>query len=67
MLCEYAYYKTESQQERPCCNNKYKLEEDNFFKEKCPLVYYCTINERFENTSDMFKCKYRLSCVEVGE
>lgn len=59
MLCEYAYYKTDKKSEKPCCNNKQKLLDDDVFKERCPLIYYCSISERFENTTDMFNCKYR--------
>lgn len=59
MLCEYAYYKTDKKSEKPYCNNKQKLLDDNVFKERCPLIYYCSISERFENTTDMFNCKYR--------
>jgi len=59
MLCEYAYYLTDDKSEKPCCNNQKKLAEDDYFKEKCPLIYYCSISERYENTTDMFNCKYR--------
>lgn len=59
MLCEYAYYKTDKKSEKPCCNNERKIQEDTFFGDRCPLIYYCTISERFENTTDMFGCKYR--------
>lgn len=61
MDCEYSYYPNGdgSGKEKPCCKNKKKIEEDNCFKDKCPLIYYCTIDERFEQTADMFNCRYR--------
>lgn len=57
MICEYSYYPSNS--EKPHCKNEKKLLEDNYFKEKCPLIYYCPISERFEQTVDMLGCKYR--------
>lgn len=59
MLCEHAYYKTDEQLEKPSCNNAQKIAEDDLFKEQCPFIYYCPISERFENTTDMFGCKYK--------
>lgn len=59
MLCEYAYYKTDDKSEKPCCNNPQKLKEDDFFKERCPFIYFCTVSERFENTVDITRCIYR--------
>ena len=29
------------------------------FNGKCPLIYWCQVSEKFENTSDMFGCPYR--------
>ena len=60
MICENAYYPngTGKNRERLRC----KCEEvinDNFAQGKCPLIYWCPINERYENTADMFNCKYR--------
>lgn len=57
MLCENAYYP--GNEEKPNCMCERKLKEDDYFNEKCPLIYYCTINERFEQTTEMFGCKYR--------
>lgn len=59
MLCQYAYYESDEYRAKLCCNNERKIKEDNFFGELCPLVYWCPINERFENTKDMFRCIYR--------
>lgn len=56
MLCEFSYYDKDS---KLCCNSEKKLLEDDYFKERCPLIYYCTVNRRFENTTDFFGCKYR--------
>lgn len=56
MLCENAYYPNGNEKEKPNCR---KMKETEYFKGKCPLIYYCTINERFEQTTDMFGCKYR--------
>lgn len=55
MLCENSYYPNDNNNEKPNCRKM----DDNYFKGKCPLIYYCTINERFEQTTDMFGCKYR--------
>ena len=57
MLCEKAYYlnKTGKSREKLYC----KDERVTDFGGKCPLVYWCSINERFENTTDMFNCVYR--------
>lgn len=57
MLCENAYYpnKTGENRERPCCLN----EKVTDFDGRCPLIYWCSISERYENTADMFNCKYR--------
>lgn len=59
MICEYAYYPNGDKKKKLNCKNKQKIKDDTFFKDRCPLIYYCTISERFENTVDMFKCKYR--------
>lgn len=59
MLCEYAYYETDSKRAKLCCSNPQKLAEDDLFKKRCPLIYWCTISERFENTADMLRCPYR--------
>ena len=55
MLCENAYYVGE----KVHCRNEKKSDEDPIFKTKCPFVYYCTIDEKYENTADMFDCIYR--------
>lgn len=59
MFCENAYYPDGDETKKLNCKSKKKLEEDDFFKERCPLIYYCTITERIENTADMFGCPYR--------
>ena len=59
MLCEYAYYPDGDETKKLNCNNEKKLREDDLFKHRCPLIYYCKISERFENTTDMFGCRYR--------
>ena len=59
MLCEYAYYENDSKRARLNCNNEKKMAEDKTFKDRCPFSYYCNISERFENSTDMFKCIFR--------
>ena len=59
MLCEKAYYPNGDETKKPCCTSKEKEAEDECFKNQCPLIYFCNINERFEQTIDMFECKYR--------
>ena len=59
MTCEYSRYPDGDKTEKPVCTNEKKIAEDDYFGNKCPLIYYCTINERFEQTSDMLTCKYR--------
>lgn len=58
MLCEKAYYpnKTGENRERVYCSDE---RATDFFDGICPLVYYCTISEKFENTTGMFNCKFR--------
>ena len=51
MICENAYY----EDGRLCC----KVMNDEVFGDKCPLIYYCTITGKFENTDDFLECKYR--------
>lgn len=49
------------------CGNAYyldgklrcKVKDDIIFGDRCPLVYYCTITGRFENTNDCLTCIYR--------
>ena len=55
MICENAYYVDE----KVHCKNERKFKEDPIFKAKCPFVYYCKIDEKYENTVDMFDCVYR--------
>lgn len=59
MLCENAYYPGGDESKRLFCRNETKAKEDTMTGEKCPLIYYCKVNERFENTVDMFECRYR--------
>ena len=59
MICEKAYYPNGDETKKLNCRSKLKIQEDTLFKERCPLIYYCAISERFENTTDMFDCKYR--------
>lgn len=56
MICENSYYPKGNEELKPNC--KY-LMNDDYFKGKCPLIYYCTITQRFEQTAQMFDCKYR--------
>lgn len=55
MLCENAYYVGE----KVHCRDERKSNEDPVFKTKCPFVYYCAVDEKYENTTDMFDCIYR--------
>ena len=50
MLCKNAYYPDGNEKGRLHCK---------IINAKCPLIYYCRINERFENTVDAFNCIYR--------
>ena len=59
MLCENSFYKSKRKQERPFCKSERKQKEDSVFHDKCPLIYWCAVSERFEQTTDMFDCKYR--------
>lgn len=59
MLCENAYYKTEEYRAKLYCRCKKKCDEDELFRDICPLIYWCPISERFENTKDMLRCIYR--------
>lgn len=58
MLCEYAYYPTNDKWEKPLCSNPKKIAEDKYFGNKCPLIYWCPIAGRFENT-DISGCEFR--------
>lgn len=57
MICEKAYYPngTGENRERLYCKDNRVTDLDK----KCPLIYWCTISEKFENTIDMFSCIYR--------
>lgn len=55
MLCENAYYENSDKLSKLLCKN----EKNTDFNGKCPLIYWCKINERYENTVDMFDCIYR--------
>lgn len=57
MLCEKAYYPngTGENHERVYCSDS----RVTSFEGKCPLVYWCAISEKFENTTGMFECTYR--------
>lgn len=59
MLCNNAYYPniTGENRERLYCINQAVI--DGFSKGKCPLVYWCPVSERFENTPDCLDCIYR--------
>ena len=56
MLCKNAYYPDGNEKGRLHCKNEHKAADDPVMKDKCPLIYYCRINERFENTVDAFNC-----------
>lgn len=58
MICEKAYYpnKTGENRARLYCMDERVTE---LFNGKCPLIYWCPVSEKFENTSDMFGCPYR--------
>lgn len=60
MICENAYYPngTGENREKLYCKQK-EVINDEFSKGKCPLIYWCSISEKFENTTDMFGCIYR--------
>ena len=57
MICENAYYKDGDK--KLSCSSKRKLEEDQVFKDRCPLIYLCRISGKFENTADFTECPYR--------
>ena len=59
MFCEYAYYPNGDETKKLNCSNEQKLKEDKMFKDRCPLIYFCNVTERYENTTDMFNCFYR--------
>ena len=65
MLCEKAYYKngTEENRERLYCKDERVID----FNGMCPLIYWCPISEKFENTTDMFDCIYREKCHEQND
>lgn len=52
MICENAYYKDDG---KLYCKHL----NDAVFKDRCPLIYYCTINNRFENIADYVECPHR--------
>lgn len=57
MICEKAYYPngTGEDRERLYCKDNRVVQ----FNGKCPLIYWCPISEKFENTIDMKNCVYR--------
>lgn len=61
MLCENAYYDNVNNvsRKRLLCSSEKKAKDDLMFGNKCPLIYFCQITERYENTADMFNCIYR--------
>lgn len=59
MICENAYYIDDNKETKPKCKNEAKVAEDEYFKDQCPLVYFCMVSGRYEQTTDMFYCKYR--------
>lgn len=60
MICENAYYLngTGENRERLRCKCEDVI-NDGVTRGECPLIYWCPINERYENTTDMFDCIYR--------
>jgi len=59
MLCENGYYPNGTGENRKplyCSNPKSK---EDMFKGKCPFVYWCQVDRKFENTADMFECVFR--------
>ena len=59
MICENSKYTGAGRLEKPVCTNPKKAIEDNVFGCKCPIIYYCPINDRFEQTEQMLHCPYR--------
>ena len=59
MLCPNAYYESDEHRAKLCCKSERKLKEDTFMKDRCPLIYWCPISNKYENTMDMFYCTYR--------
>ena len=57
MLCEKAYYPngTGENREKLCC----KDERNTNMGGRCPLIYWCKVSEKYENTTDMFDCVFR--------
>lgn len=55
MLCENAYYLngTGENREKLCCDKAVE------FNGKCPFIYWCKIDEKYENTIDIVDCIYR--------
>ena len=58
MFCINAYYPDGDEKQKLNCKNEKKLKEDEVFGEKCPLTYYCTVTERYENTYECMDCEY---------
>lgn len=58
MICEKAFYPTGTGENRERLYCKDERSKD-FFNGKCPLIYWCAVSGKFENTSDMFGCPYR--------
>lgn len=57
MLCNKAYYPngTGENRERIMCSNK----NNTAFGGKCPFIYWCNIDEKYENTADIINCIYK--------
>lgn len=55
MLCPNARYNEIGRLE---CTSKEKLENDKVFRERCPLVYWCGVRNRFENTANFVQCMF---------
>lgn len=56
MLCEKAYYPNGTGENREKLHCK---DERNDMDGICPLIYWCKISEKYENTTDMFDCVFR--------
>lgn len=59
MICERAYYPNGTGEHRERLFCECQEVKNGFSKGKCPLVYWCNVSERFENTPEFFDCIYR--------
>lgn len=53
MICENAYYQNGTGENRARLFCRKGVPE---FNGKCPFVYWCQVDEKYENTVDMFDC-----------